>query len=544
MTGKLIKTCAIITGLTSCVYMSTHHCAAAILFRTVAMTGEQAPGTDPGIVFRNVVSPVINQAGQVAFRGRVQGPGYVDDNDDGIWFDTNGTLNLVAGLGNLAPGFSQDGVFEVVENPTISDDGRIGFGGEVSGPGFDETNNRGIWIGPAGSLDLFAKTGQPAPGAAVGEVYRYLWYFVLDGSGHTTLRPTTGLAGSSDLAISISSDVSGPLTEVVSISTPVPGESNDIIFGLLTDPRMNSTGQIIFNTIHLDTSLDADPSKKDGAVWVVNNGVFDQVARSGQPAPGVETGGLFSGYPFGTPTINNAGQVAFTGRFEVPGGGSGFGLWVGEPSSLSFITGTGEQVPGMESGVTFASLSSSPILNGTGQVVFRADLTGPGIDNTNRTSIWLWDGDNLRLIAREGVAIPDTFLSAKFQTFYDTGITINEQGQVAFIADVTGRSQGIWYTDPSGSLRTLVLGGGEFDVNDDPLIQDLRTIERVSLIAGSGGEDGLPRSLNNSGQIVFELGFSRGQQGIFVATVPEPGALGLLGVGAGLVAGRRGKRVA
>ena len=78
-----------------------------------------------------------------------------------------------------------------------------------------------------------------------------------------------------------------------------------------------------------------------------------------------------------------------------------------------------------------------------------------------------------------------------------------------------------------------------FDVNNDPLINDLRTIDRVSLTVGSGGEDGQGTSFNNAGQLAFWLSFTDGSEGIFVATIPEPASLVVLIVGTGLVLGKR-----
>ncbi len=72
--------------------------AAAPEIRTVALTGDQAPGTAPGVVFSNFnnVDPVINNAGQTAFYGILAGPGVSTDNDRGIWSEGAGTLTLVA----------------------------------------------------------------------------------------------------------------------------------------------------------------------------------------------------------------------------------------------------------------------------------------------------------------------------------------------------------------------------------------------------------------------------------------------------------------
>jgi hypothetical protein len=73
--------------------------------------------------------------------------------------------------------------------------------------------------------------------------------------------------------------------------------------------------------------------------------------------------------------------------------------------------------------------------------------------------------------------------------------------------------------------------GDIIDVNDDPLIEDWRTVSGMDLVTGSGGDDGLASSFNRWGELVYSLKFTDGSSGIFVATVPEPATVGGLGVG-------------
>jgi hypothetical protein len=100
----------------------------------------------------------------------------------------------------------------------------------------------------------------------------------------------------------------------------------------------------------------------------------------------------------------------------------------------------------------------------------------------------------------------------------------------------------IWATDLNGQLRLIVRTGDLFDVNDDPLVSDLRTISFLTFQEWSGNEDGRRSAFNDLGQLAFHASFTDGTSGIFVsnlvAVVPEPRTL-VVSVATGLLALRR-----
>ncbi len=107
---------------------------AAVTYDTRALTGDAAPGTDPGVVYSGFSTPVINAAEQTAFRADLTGPGVDLTNDRGIWSEGGGSLALVAREGDAAPGTGV--VFgSLLENPVLNGAGQIAF------------NDGGIWLG-------------------------------------------------------------------------------------------------------------------------------------------------------------------------------------------------------------------------------------------------------------------------------------------------------------------------------------------------------------------------------------------------------------
>jgi hypothetical protein len=174
------------------------------------------------------------------------------------------------------------------------------------------------------------------------------------------------------------------------------------------------------------------------------------------------------------------------------------------------------------------------VLNGAGQTAFFGRLTGTGVDSTNDSGIWSeGGGSGLALVAREGDAAPGTAYGVNFSSFDFSFPVLNGAGQTAFRGFLTGsgvdssNNTGLWATDLNGDLQLIVRAGDLFDVNDDPLIEVLRTVSLVGFFGGIGGEDGRGTGFNDAGQLAFRLGFTDGSQGIFVANLN--GASGLLG---------------
>ncbi len=96
----------------------------------IALEQTVAPDTDGLASFQFLHDPpTLNDAGHVAFRASLQGPGVEDLTRHGIWSDRTGALGLVVRTGDAAPGLGPDGVFTYVEYPGLNDSDEILFYG-------------------------------------------------------------------------------------------------------------------------------------------------------------------------------------------------------------------------------------------------------------------------------------------------------------------------------------------------------------------------------------------------------------------------------
>jgi hypothetical protein len=519
--------------------------AHAAAIRTVALSGQQAPGTPDGVgyfsfgTFQGAVSqPVINNAGQVAFGAFVLGNGVDATNNFGIWSEGSGTLGMVAREGNQAPGmpdgelFSSFGVANAAGGNNyllFNNAGQTAFNALLTG----STSGWGFWSEGSGQLALVARTGDLAPGAPSGATFTPYAFFhspQLNDAGRIAFRnywSTDSAAG-----YGIWTDRSGTLQPTAIQGLAVPGIPGGATISIpIHGPAMNNAAQIAFMASITGPGV---TSSDNAAIFSEGSGGLALVARRGDPAPGLADGVRF--ISFNRPVLNDAGAVAFVATT-----GGGWTLYSNVSGDLTLIANTGQQVPGLPPGVTFAEFSSwqFPILNDIGHLVFRARLLGGGIDNQ---SLWLARDGALELVARTGEHAPGTpdgvLFQAHFGEYYSMPF-LNDADQIAFRSTLVGigidstNDEGIWASDRSGVLQLIARSGDVLEVAPG----DFRTISSLELERADSTNTPRPNNstaLNELGQLVFVARFTDGSSGIFVSNavaVPEPSTIALLLLG-------------
>jgi hypothetical protein len=475
-------------------------------YRTVALAGDNAPGTT--MTFTSFSSAIINRNGDLSLYGAVQN---LPATSAGIWEEVEGSISLVAlnntptpgGIGafgtaaNLPRSISLDGestfqtnangqdvirgelddvlqniVYETGPAPGlsgvqllqlhdlgISELGATSFLGELTGAGIDQTNNYARWAKTASGFRLVGRSGDSFPLAGVGATLalHQSGGDVINNAGDTafaTLLFGIGQFGSSGAVVAESN---GMLRLVALHGQTAPGTTR--VFARSAEdnfgrPALNNCGQVAFRGI-------TAPGSQPG-VWSEAGGTLHLVSRLGLTAPG--TGNTF--IDFHQPTLNDSGQTAFIA--DVGGSSSSNeGIWLESNGVLELVVREGQAAPGTNSGVVFSfniatqpKLTISPVvLNDRGQLAFKANLTGTGVDASN---------------------------------------------------DV-----GIWATNLDGTLTLIAREGDSIDVDDGAGV-DFRTITSLDFASASGGSVGSEIGFNDYGQLVFSAGFSSGA-GVFVA---------------------------
>ncbi len=222
----------------------------------------------------------------------------------------------------------------------------------------------------------------------------------------------------------------------------------------------------------------------------------ETIAFSGRTAPdGNGTFALLFG-GLGPPRLNNSGQVGFYATFNGTSGGNSDdrGVFWGTGGAITQIARAGQSVPDGNGNFTDFSV---PNLNSSGQVSFLASLNGTTGGTSDDRGVFLGSGGGLTQIAREGQAAPDG--NGVFTDFIGTSPQINDSGQVAFHARLTGfgapinENQGI-FRGNGGALTQVARkgqaapdGNGTFSQLSDPTINNAGQVAFLSFLEGTSG---------------------------------------------------------
>ncbi len=508
----------------------------------------------PGMEYwKDLRIPTIDNDGQIAFRA------YVDDvmmdGGDNSAYRT-GSDGFIARAGQQAPGLPDGARFTVLTNLQINPSGPAAFMGRVQLP--DGSEASGIWAESTDrSLRLAVLDGTRLQGAPEGTILAPLDNTVADNALNRLALPTFTVNGHGETAFFGRLDSNNSADSSLALFSEGGGHGLRLVARTGMDVPQFAPGATIYNiekrwysTFPLNdqgktifTATISGPGINEAHTQGLflddpDNGLL-LLGRSGQPAPEVGPAARLAW--FSSPTLNNAGQMVFIGTHRGDDGSElGQGVWTGTSGNFHLVARTGDPAPGVDA--TFSRLPAasfnSPLINGHGGVAFTANITGPGVDESNDSGIWAQDADgHLRLVVREGELFPSTQITDDF--FFDPHqILLNNRGQVAFLA-----GGAIWATDVAGKIHRIV-GSGDLlpfhhGFTDTPADAP---VEFVGISPTTGGEEGLGTSFNDRGELVF-YAYSQGNNtGVFLSravAIPEPRALALLTVAFLTFRGRR-----
>ena len=245
--------------------------------RLVAREGEHAPGTPEGVVFHPISSiPLLNDMGQIAFTSFLSGAGVNSSNDEGVWSDRSGMLELIVRTGDVAARIVPAAAYRNFGRIVLNDAGQIAFDGQIAGPGINLTNNRGVWSEGAGAQlwwpERVILLARPS-----GVVYGSLGQPVINNAGQVAF--SGGLSGSgvnetNDVGI-WSQGVSG-LMLVARKGGSAAGAPAGVTYGNFLDVLLNGAGKTVFSGYLSATGVNA---ANDTALWAERGAEVTLIVR-------------------------------------------------------------------------------------------------------------------------------------------------------------------------------------------------------------------------------------------------------------------------
>ena len=509
--------------------------------RMVAVEGQTAPGTSNA--FGTFISspPSVNVKGDVAFRAN-----YVHQGPEGIWAE-RGSLGLqtVAVAGQTAPGTnfrtfdyfgeSNPGVNAAASRVVFNKAGQIAFRATLGGS-TAYFNNDGAWLAqPSGEIEFIARSGARIAGSAKSVVQIQHNNIALNHQGDVSFRGRCTQQYSNDGAL-----------------FTYRGPGTTAYVGATFDLAPNETGVRRFSEYAYDGALIDSQGRSyfvafignaagayvgDRGIYRAEGTTLTRLARDDEPASST-SGVSFDGiYPFNL-AINSRGDFAFASVISGPGVAANANVSLFRSVAngpVEEVLRRGAQAPGMAEGVQFDQFYS-PEINKHGQLAFLAKVRGVGISSSNDEMVWIQSANgDFRPVAQEGVQAAEAPAnvsfgdrSNQFDAFRE--LAINANGQVAFAARLRGaglgntsgnlNDTGLWATDMSGALRSIVIAGQPFQTSDGHTKS-----HGIMFFAGNtGNDDGLASGFSDSGHVAFH-GYYGNAGAVYVSSkvvIPEP----------------------
>jgi hypothetical protein len=338
-----------------------------------------------------------------------------------------------------------------------------------------------------------------------------------------------------------------------------------------TTLSLNVNGHYVVSTTLQGTAIVTGTGATSNSVAIVSNrsGANDVIGRVGNAAPdstGAASADVFRTFGGSAIGFNNLGHVAFTASLrqgatqtvasalftDINGGTLKRFASAGGPIGNVYALGdTGNTTPLSEFGSLTYSASATfatSLINGNDEMLFSANLSSGGQAYFKTDMV----GSLHRVVRINDIAFsPDPLTIGGTGTSTISGVstlTMNGAGQVAFLSNITGPGVSVgagngsvlWATDLDGSLLPIVRSGTSFTDG----LGNIHTIASINLAASTGNQDGRASSFSDDGQLAFNLQFTDGTAGHFVASVPEPTTLAfIMAMGLACI-GRRTRRVA
>ena len=221
---------------------------------------------------------------------------------------------------------------------------------------------------------------------------------------------------------------------VVLAGQPVPGTTDGTVIRGFLDPPTLNNAGQTAFTAALTDGISGSFVR---SVFSEGSGKLQLVARAGTQAPGAPVESDFSSFT-SFPILNDGGSVAFGAHVRTPLRNSSLsGIWNEESGILGAEILRGTSAPGTvnDFGVL---INGIVLLNSAGDIASKFTLEGNGVNSSNDIGIWATNSGTLGLVARDGDQVPGEAAGVLFDGIGEP--VLNDAGQLAFTIGLVGPS--------------------------------------------------------------------------------------------------------
>jgi hypothetical protein len=364
--------------------------------QALLLTGQPAPD---GGTFTEFSDPALNDRGHLAFAAITSAP----QAHTGVYLRANGRTSTLALAGRPAP---TGGTFTVFNDVILGDRDTVVFLGRTT----DRVAHQGLYLTKGSRTAPVVATGQPAPGGGA---------FTDFANPTINAQDVVAFIGRLDQGAheGIFTSTEGTITPAALTGQPAP-TGGTFQFFLDGSPAQNDRGDIAF--------IAATAPRGMFGVFVLLRGRPVPVVTTDDDAP---VGGAFT--EFGSLMLTNAGTVGFIGRTAHS-----------PVREAIYVTGRATLVPLARQGQAVASdvmtSFATSAMNEREAVVFELGTPDP-----IPRAIFLATRSGVHVVLRAGATAP----SGRRFTAFGTP-TINDRGQIAFVAETDDGRHGIYLVTP------------------------------------------------------------------------------------------------
>ncbi len=490
--------------------------------------GDPAPGI-PGATMVWFFTPHIDGEGNVMIKALYQNAGEPFSRV-GIWHGPPGALQLIAYEGMQAPDLADGVILSSIRFSMLAENGWMAIPSLLIGPGIVEgSNDLAVFVGPPGDIRKVLQGGDPAPGLEPGTIIDVTDSFGLLASlsDNATIRTQAYLSGpdvneTNDRVVYV-----GPRDNLQPIwreGMEAPGTEQGVTFAWADLMVCNDAAHIAFRGGLTGDSID---DSNDVGRWSGGAGNLSLVTRAGDQAPGFPEDITLAVAGGGLTTINAHGDTTELTLLQGPGitEDNDLILYAGQPGDLQIMRREGDSAPEAGEEVEIANLGNHFISN-TGEILYSARYSGPGIDATNERGLYFGPFENAELTLRQGAPAPllpvGTVLS--FLAIAPALAAMNDVGDVVTATEMVGpgvtetNNVAVWFRDRVRSKWIPLLRDGSIVDGEIVTIQGASDLS-TSYWNKTGGSDAHPQSLDDSGRLVIGIDFEDQSGGVFILRV-------------------------